>query len=126
MFIKTNSKLYRNRPERKQYFLCDSGYDSVEIDKTLRNDGYEPIILQNKRNIKDPAKIRKLTEKQKKIYKKRTVVENSYSWLKQYPKMNCMYEKRVCNFKGLALFAYSDILFGKLSTDIITKISKVL
>ena len=109
MFIKTNSKLYGNSPERKLYFLCDSGYDSVEIDKTLRNDGYEPIILQNKRNIKDPAKIRKLTEEQKKIYKKRTVVENSYSWLKWYPKMNCMSEKRVCNFKGLALFAYSDI-----------------
>ena len=40
--------------------------------------------------------------------------------------MNCVYEKRICNFKGLALFAYSVILFGKLPTDIITKISKAL
>ena len=57
--------MYKNSPEHKQYFLCDLGYDLVEIDKTLRTYGYEPIILQNKRNLKDPAKIRKLTEEQK-------------------------------------------------------------
>ena len=64
----------------KQYFLADKRYDSNKIIKMLNQKGYTPIIPQNKRNIKDKSKLRTLNSQEKKIYKKRIIVENYYSY----------------------------------------------
>lgn len=55
----------------KQYILADAGYHSNYNIKLARRKGYIPIILQNKRNIKNKKLIRKLTTKHKIIYKKK-------------------------------------------------------
>ena len=56
------------------YFLADPGYDSKQIRSELNNMNYKPLIIQNKQNIKDPAKLNSLNNKEKKIYKKRLVI----------------------------------------------------
>ena len=58
-------------------FLLDSAYDSLR--KKINESGFMAIIPQNKRNTKDENKIIHLTEKEKKYYKNRTIVENSNS-----------------------------------------------
>ena len=57
--------MYHNR--YKQYLLADSGYDSKENHNFLIKKGYTPIIIQNKRNIKNKNLIRKQNKKQIKI-----------------------------------------------------------
>ena len=42
--------------ENKQYFLADSGYDSIKNNTILKNKGYIPIIPNNKRNNKGVIK----------------------------------------------------------------------
>ncbi len=62
-----------------KYFLADGGYDSIEIKEEIKKLGYEPLILQNKRNIKDKRKIIKFNKKQRGIYKKRLIIERFFS-----------------------------------------------
>jgi hypothetical protein len=118
MLIDTKSVLYSNHNRYKQYFLADSGFDSKEISTLLEEKGYDIIIPMNKRNTKDPKKIRKLTPEQKKIYKKRIIVENSYAWIKAYPVLNRMNQKTIKSYMGLLFLANSLILIKKVTTEL--------
>ena len=59
--IDTNN--YKGKGKYKEYFLADSGYDTNEIKLEIEKLGLIPLIPQNKRNIKNPNKIKKFTEK---------------------------------------------------------------
>ena len=59
------------------------GYDSKKNHNFLITKGYIPLIVQNKRNIKNKCLLRTFNKKQKKIYKRRHIVENYHSWLKK-------------------------------------------
>ena len=48
------------------------------------------------------------------ICKKRVVIENSFAWLKKYPKMNIVIEKTSNSYKGLILLAFSLVVNNKL------------
>ena len=68
---------YDHDVKHKWYFLADPAYDSLKIREKIRDLNLESLIpprvrfaYQNKRNIKDPLKIRKLNECEKEIYKK--------------------------------------------------------
>ena len=108
--IKCNTKKYANHNRYKQYLLADSGYDSKRNHKMLINKGYTPIIIQNRRNIKNSKLIRKLNSKQKKIYKKRTIIENYHSWLKKFLKIKSLNERNISSYKGLLLLSISIII----------------
>lgn len=108
--IDCNTKKYQNHNRFKQYFLADSGYDSKANHELLIEKGYTPIIIQNRRNIKDKKKLRKLNPKQKKIYKKRTIVENYHSWIKKFPKIKCLYERNIDSYRGLVLLGIAIII----------------
>ena len=58
--------------------LADKGYDSNNIRLFLYNNNIDSIISYNKRNTKDPTKIKHLTREQKKIYSKRIKIENFF------------------------------------------------
>ncbi len=45
--------------------------DSIKIKEKKRKLGYEPLILQNNRNIKDKTKIIKFNKEQRRIYTKK-------------------------------------------------------
>jgi hypothetical protein len=54
--------------------------------------------------------IRKLNNKQKKIYKKRTIVENYHSWIKKFVKIKSLNEKKISSYRGLLLLGISIII----------------
>lgn len=94
-----NSKINRY----KQYALMDSNYDTKKNHILLKKKGYIPLIRYNKRNCKDSIKNnkRKFKGKQKQIYKKRPIIEISFSWLKRRPIINQNYEKSISSYLGL-------------------------
>lgn len=108
--INCDTKKYSNHNRFKQYFLADSGYDSKQNNEILIKKGYIPIIIQNRRNIKNKKLIRKLNNKQKKIYKRRTIVENYHSWLKKFSKIKSLYEHNINSYRGLLLLGICIII----------------
>jgi len=105
----------KNNNRYKQIFMADKGYDSKDILKILKKKGYKPIIPQNLRNIKNPKLIRKMYSKDKKVYKKRIIVENFFAWIKKNPKIDNLYEKTIASYKGLLFLACSKIIFKRCS-----------
>ena len=122
--IDCNTKKYCNHNRYKQYFLADSGYDSKKNFKKLEDNGYIPIIKQNKRNIKNRKLIRKMNTKQKNIYKKRIVIENYHSWIKKFSKIKSLYERNIVNYRGLLLLGISVIIHRRIVKNTIIQISK--
>ena len=110
IIINCNTKKYQNNNRYKQYLLADAGYDSKNNNKLLFDHGYEPIICPNNRNTKSRSLIRKLNKTQKKIYKKRIIVENYHSWIKKFPKIKSLHERNIENYKGLLFLAISLII----------------
>jgi hypothetical protein len=87
----------------KQYMLADSGYDSRKNAKYLKQLGYTPIIAYNKRNTQNKEKIKKrtFTKNEKVRYKKRSIIESYFSWIKNYPIINQNYQKTISSYYGL-------------------------
>ena len=111
--LKTEEASENNK--HKRYFLADSGYCSIENRKMLNKRKYVPLIWYNKRNTKN-AKIlnkKKFNKTEQEIYKKRRIVESTFSWIKKFPKINCLYEKTSSSFTGLLFLASSYILINK-------------
>lgn len=84
MLVKTSDTEELKETNYRRIFLLDSAYDSLR--KKINDLGYVAIIPQNKRNTKDENKIIHFTKQEKVYYKKRIIVENANSWIKQYPK----------------------------------------
>lgn len=107
-----NSKVNRY----KQNFLADGGYHSEANKKYLKESGYVPIIAYNKRNTRDKELIRKnkLTANEERIYKKRRIIESTFSWMKNYPVINQNYQKTIESYKGLLLLVSSRIISKRI------------
>jgi hypothetical protein len=99
----------------RQYLLADSGYDNIKNKIFLKKLGYIPIINYNKRKTKDKKLIfkNKLKGKELKIYKKRSIIESSFSWLKNYPVINQNYQKLLSSYKGLFIISIFNYNFKK-------------
>ena len=108
--VNTNTRKYRNHNRYKQYFLADAAYSSAYIRTYLMKKGYIPIIAHNKRNTKNKKLIKTLNKKQEKIYKKRIIIENFFSWIKKAPKIKHFYEKTVASYKGLLMLRIAIII----------------
>jgi transposase len=102
-----NSKVNRY----KQYLLADSAYLSLKNKLFLIEQGYIPLIAYNKKNTKDEKIIKKnkFDTKQKNIYKNRSTVERSFSWIKNKPIININYQKKIESYEGLLKIACSII-----------------
>ena len=111
--LSDTDKYKHTKYERK--FLCDSAYDSLR--QHINELGYDAIIPQNKRNTKNQNKKIHMTNKEKKHYANRKIVENTNSWIKQYPILNFCYEKTLISYMGLLLLALSIILFNKIQKE---------
>ncbi len=95
--------------KKRTYLLADKGYDSDEIRNILKKKGYIPIIA-HRRNKKNK---RSLKKNEIKIYKKRIIVENLFAWIKRYPKIDKIYEKKMDAYMGLLLLCVSIIIFKR-------------
>ena len=76
----------------RRILLADKGYDSMKLRNKLIEKGFIPIIPYNRRNTKDPEKIKHLTEKEKMIYKQRIRIEQTFMKLKRNKRINIRYE----------------------------------
>lgn len=113
LYIVTNSKKYNNC-KYKQYFIGDAGYDSKKNKKILESYKYNVIIAPNNRNTKNLNKIRKLTRKQKTIYKKRIKIENTFSWIKKFKRLNNRFDKYAATYESFLFLALIKILYSRI------------
>ena len=79
-------------------FMADAGYDSYKLRKRLDEIFYKSIIPFNKRNTKDKNKIKTLTNEEKKLYKLRITIENTFLSIKKNRRLEIVYEKKSENF----------------------------
>ena len=97
-FIELHSNTTPKQFEGVDYVLADKGYDSIKNKNLIKENGAIPLILQNKRRIKDPKKIIKFNKKEMKIYKKRSIVENTFAKIKKYRKVLLRFEKYISTY----------------------------
>jgi hypothetical protein len=97
----------------QQYFLADAGYDSKFIRESLINNGYKVLIPKNKRNTKHIQVGSNNDYNEKKIYKKRIIVENMFSTIKQHRRLNNIYEKHVESYNMYLYLVLCKILVNK-------------
>lgn len=114
MNINTGAEKYRNSNRHKQYFMADSGYDSSKVREILTQKGYYVIIPVNKRNTKDITKIKNMDTKEKEIYKKRIVVENYFSWIKNTPKIMNVIERSIKSYEAIVKIITSELISKKI------------
>jgi transposase len=118
-------KTFKNIPKSVKdckYMLADKGYDSEKIREMIRKSQIKPIIPKREKKSKKNEKIKVkkpnqnsgLNESEKKIFKGRIIVENFFSWIKNFPKTNIIYEKKIKNYNGLVLLASSLIIINKM------------
>jgi hypothetical protein len=97
-----------------RYFLADAGYDSKAIRTIMTIKNIHPIIPFNKRNTKDPSKIKILTDNEKEKYNKRIKIENVFSHIKKSKRLDCLYEKTIESYKGFFYLNCIKRIIGQL------------
>jgi len=107
--VNLNTKKNSTHNRYKQHFLADSGYSSFGNTAYLKKLGYTPIIKYNKKNTKNVEilKANEFNEYQTKIYKKRTIIESSFGWLKQCACIDRQCQTTLKSYNGLLLLASS-------------------
>lgn len=95
----------------KNIFLADKGYDSKNVRTQLINEGFKKIIIgHNKRNTKDENKIKNMTKKENKIYKKRINIEIAINKMKRYKRIEIRYEHKKKTYLQIVKLALMDII----------------
>jgi transposase len=114
MLIDTKTHQYKNSHRYKQYILADKGYDTSKLRKICTDKGYIDVIDHNKRNTKDKTKIKKFSQKEECIYKKRITIENSFSWIKKNRRLCNVYDKKISVYISFLYMALIKILLKKM------------
>ena len=101
-----------NNFTKSTYLLADKGYSCNNIDTICTKLKLTQIIPFNKRNTKNKKIInsKKLNKLQLSIYKKRVKVENFFAILKNYKRIDHIYEKNITTYEALLHFALIDII----------------
>lgn len=108
-----NNNNIKDKINKDSILLADKGYDSKAIRTKIKKAKLKCVIGYNKRNTKKKEKIRELTENEKKIYKRRVVVEHYFGVIKKYPKINSIYEKSLDSYLNIILLVSSKILINR-------------
>lgn len=115
--IQNISNKYPSLCTNNNKFIADSGYDSNPIRNQLKDTKLGILICdKNKRNIKDPEKIKKLkhTLHEKLLLQKRSVIEHTNNTLKQNRTINTRYEKFSKHYENFTILAIIRIIFKKI------------
>ncbi len=96
----------------------DSGFDSKEDHKIIKEQGIIPVIYPNRRNAKEPIVIaRKFRWFSKDMDKNRYKVERTFGWQGTYRKLALSYDKLKETRLGFRYLAYSMINFRGTFND---------
>jgi transposase len=115
--IQNMSNKYPSLCTNNNKFITDSGYDSDTLRNQLKETKLGILICdKNKRNTKDPEKIKKLkpTLHEKLLLKKRSVIEHTNNTLKQNRTINTRYEKFSKHYENFTTLAIIRIIFKKI------------
>lgn len=115
--IQNISNKYPSLCTNNNKFIADSGYDSNPIRNQLKDKKLGILICdKNKRNIKDPEKIKNLkhTLHEKLLLQKRSVIEHTNNTLKQNRTINIRYEKFSKHYENFTTLAIIRIIFKKI------------
>jgi transposase len=88
--------------------MADKGYDSKQIKTTILANGWNYLIPQNRRGIKNKSKLIKFNHKQKMLYRKRIKVENMFNKIKTFRRLSVRYDKLSNTFMG---FLWMSLIF---------------
>ena len=94
--------------------LADSAYDSNENREFLKNKGINAIIDYNKRGTKNIQRIKRMSKKEKGIYKKRMIIGNSFSWIKKCRRCLNRYDKLFSSYFNSAIISMIILLMNKI------------
>jgi transposase len=115
--IQNISNKYPSLCTNNNKFIADSGYDSDPIRNQLKDKKLGILICdKNKRNTKDPEKVKKLkpTLHEKLLLQKRSVIEHTNNTLKQNRTINIRYEKISKHYENFTTLAIIRIIFKKI------------
>jgi transposase len=115
--IQNISNKYPSLCTNNNKFIADSGYDSNRIRNQLKDTKLGILICdKNKRNIKDPEKIKNLkhTLHEKLLLQKRSVIEHTNNTLKQNRTINIRYEKFSKHYENFTTLGIIRIIFKKI------------
>ncbi len=90
--------------------MADKAYDSRAIRDRIKRKNYKPQITRRKTKTNN----RSMKKKYKLIYSRRIIVENFFSWIKKYPKIEKIHEKSLRSYEGLLYLAISMLICGRL------------
>jgi transposase len=114
-YLKKHIKfIIKSKKNHYNILMADKGYDSSYIRNDLIKNNIKPIIPFNRRNTKDINKIKTLNEHDKKLYKLRIKIENSFSWLKKNKRISEVNEKTLNSYLNFVYLAISIIIFKRL------------
>lgn len=100
----------KNNSDKIKYLLADKAYDSKKIRDLIKIKNYKPIIARRKYKH---SKKKSLKRKYINLYRKRIIVENFFSWIKSYPKIDKTYEKTLASYNGLLFLAVSMLIYKR-------------
>ena len=105
-----NSDLVKGSYDKNNRFIADPGYDTKLIRDKLKEMNYNPLIAQNKRNIKDPKKLIKFNKREKWMYNKRLVIERTFNKMKINRRICLRYDSKIENFMGFVYLSLIKLL----------------
>lgn len=100
--IKTNKRYPKN-----MYFLADKAYESKKMRDNLSKYNYK-VMIPAKKNAKTKY------EFDKTIYKKRNIVENTFSKIKTFRRVNIRYDKLLNSFSAFVYLGAALLTFNGL------------
>ncbi len=110
--IDTNK--FKEKKKSKITIFGDKAYDSANNRTFISNNNMNCIIDYNNRNTKNLNKIKKITEKEKELYMKRTIIENSHAWKEmKIPRLGKIYDKKYENYVGTNYLAIIALILDR-------------
>lgn len=110
IIIISNKMIHKNN----NCMMADKGYDSSKIRNKLKSKGWNIIIPYDKRNIRDKQKVKSLMASEKKEYKKRIRIEQTFMRLKQFRRICTRYDKYIKTYLGFIYLGISKIIYEKI------------
>jgi len=113
---KINAEKYKDSNKYKTIILGDAIYDNKNLKEIIKDNNMSSITAPNKRNTKNPEKIKnkELSSKHKQKLKKRHIVENCFSWLTQYsPRFYRVFTRKAFNFLNEIYIYATKIILAK-------------
>ena len=98
-----------NNNKHKRYMLADSGYDSNLMHDKIDEFNITPIIWKMKRR-KD---FKKFNKRELAIYNRRSIVENTFSWIYQNRRTNLRHDKKSSNYMSFLFMAFIQIILKR-------------